>query len=337
MNITILGTGAWATALGCCLSLNKHNVMMWGIDKNEINDINAGYNKKYYGDQKLFANLKAIDDLAKSVEKAEYILLAVPSAFILDVIDKVKVHINKSKPITFINVAKGLDSNSNDVWSKSIKKSLKSYNVKIASLIGPSFAIDVYNKKPTIVNVAAKKMETSRIVSSLFNSYFFKCVPINDENGAQVLAALKNLLAIAIGIAEENHNSINTITALLTAGINEMQKIANIMGAKYKTILQYCGIGDIFLTCTCDKSRNFSFGKQIFRDGIYKTLEKNKSTVEGYKVYPIVKQIIIKHKLESPIFSLICKVLDGNLDPSKFVDSCLELIMIQVEKETTQK
>lgn len=332
MKITILGTGAWATALGCCLSLNNHDVVMWGIDKHEIHDINLGYNKKYFGNIKLFSKLKAIDSMEKALENCEYIILAIPSVFILEVVEKAKMHLNKNDFIIFINVAKGLDSSTNDVWSKSIKKILKGYNAKIATLIGPSFAIDVLNKKPTIVNVAAKKMETSKMVSHLFNSHFFKCIPINDENGSQVLAALKNLLAIAIGIAKENHNSINTITALLTAGINEMQEIARIMGAKYKTILQYCGIGDIFLTCTSNQSRNFTFGKEIFREGIYKTLEKNKNTVEGYKVYPVVKQLINKNKLNCPIFSLICKVLDGNLNSSKFVDSCLEQIMVEAEK-----
>lgn len=333
MKITILGTGAWATALGCCLSLNNHNVIMWGIDKSEVDDINLGYNKKYFDNIKLFSKLKATNNMESALENCKYIILAIPSAFILDVIEKAKIFLSKNDFIIFINVAKGLDSSTNDVWSKSIKKSLKGYNAKIATLIGPSFAIDVFNKKPTIVNVAAKKMEISRVVSSLFNSYFFKCIPINDENGAQVLAALKNLLAIAIGIAKENHNSINTITALLTAGINEMQVIAQIMGAKYKTILQYCGIGDIFLTCTSNQSRNFTFGKDIFRYGIYKTLEKNNSTVEGYKVYPVVKQLVNKNKLDSPIFSLICKVLDGDLDASRFVDSCLEEIMVRVQKE----
>lgn len=338
MKITILGTGAWGTALGCCLSLNKHEVVMWGIDENEINDINHNYNKKYFGNEKLFAPLKATNDLHEAISSSDYVLIAIPSVFIVDVLKKVTIILQeeKIKPI-FINVAKGLDSFTSDVWSKSIKKILKGFHSGITSLIGPSFAIDVFEKKPTIVNVASKKIETAKNVSELFNSSFFKAVPIDDEIGAQILSAIKNLLAIAIGIAEENHNSINTISALLTVGVNEMQLIAKVMGAKEKTILQYCGIGDIFLTCTCDKSRNFSFGKQVYKNGIYKSLEQNKSTVEGYKVYPTVNELIKNNKIKAPLFTLICKVLSGDLSAKLFVEKALDEIMKLAKDDADKK
>lgn len=325
--ICVLGSGAWGTALSCCLSLNKHDVIMWGINPKEVDDINNGLNSTFFGDKKLFAKVKATTDLKEALIDAYYILIAVPSTYILDVLNQVKPLLNLKQKYVFINVAKGLDPNTNNVWSKSIYKNLKKYNIDLATLIGPSFAIDVYDKKPTIVNVVSKKVDVAKKVGSLFNSNFFKAVVCKDEIGSQVLASLKNLLAIAIGISEENHNSINTISALLTQGVNEMQLIAKHMGAKEKTILQFCGIGDIFLTCTSDKSRNFTFGRQVFKYGITKVLKDNKKTVEGYKVYPIVKKIIEEKKLDTPVFKLIIKVLDNKLEQSKFVDTSLEWIM----------
>lgn len=325
--ICVLGTGAWATALGCCLSKNNNEVILWGISLEEIEDINSGYNKKYFGNNKLFSEIKATTDLKEALNNARYALIAVPSNAIISVIQNVKKYWSKDQQLTFINVAKGLDSNTDDVWSKSIKKELKHYNFDLASLVGPSFAIDVFDQKPTVVNVSSKRLETSKRVSELFNCDFFKAIPITDEIGVQVLSALKNLLAIGVGIAQENHNSINTISAMLTEGVMEMEIIAKKMGAKSKTILQFCGIGDIFLTCTSDKSRNFTFGKEIFRNGLQKTLDINKNTVEGYKVYKIVDDIIKKFNLDTPVFKLIIKVLDGKLLPSNFVNASLEDIL----------
>lgn len=331
--ICVLGSGAWGTALSCCLSKNKNKVVIWGINENEINDINNGYNKKYFGDKKLFARFEATLDLNAALKDARYILIAVPSNVIISVIKELKLVLNKNTPLTFINVAKGLDSNTDDVWSKSIKKELKRFDFDLVSLVGPSFAVDVFDQKPTVVNVSSKRLEVSRRVSELFNSNFFKAIPIADEIGVQVLSALKNLLAIGVGIAQENHNSINTISAMLTEGIMEMQVIAKKMGSKSKTILQFCGIGDIFLTCTSDKSRNFTFGKEIFRNGLQKTIKNNKTTVEGYKVYKIVSQILNKYKLDTPVFKLIIKVLDGKLAPQDFVNASLEDILKNSKKQ----
>lgn len=326
-NICILGTGAWATSLGCCLSKNNHKVIMWGIKQSEIDDLNNGYNKSFYNDQKLFAKVEATNDLKYALEEAEYILIAVPSTFITDVLSKVKPLLKEDKKYIFINVAKGLDQSTQDVWSKSIHNQLNGLNAYVSTLIGPSFAIDVFNQKPTVINIVSNNNDISKEVAQLFNSNFFKAVVCDDEIGAQVLAALKNLLAIAIGISQENHNSINTISALLTQGVNEMQDIAIKMGSKPNTILQFCGIGDIFLTCTSDKSRNFTFGREIFRDGIESILANNNKTVEGYKVFPIVKEIIDTHNLNVPIFKLIIKVLNKEIKPSLFVDYVLNEII----------
>lgn len=326
--VCILGTGAWATALGCCLSLNNLDVSLWGISETQINDLNNGYNREFFGDKKLFSKVFATNNLELSLKDASYILIAVPSTFIINVLEQVKKYLIKNKKYIFINVAKGLDERTNNIWSISIKESLKDFDVDLVTLIGPSFAIDVFDQKPTIVNVISKDVNVAKGVSSIFNLNFFKAIVCDDENGAEVLAALKNLLAIAIGISVEQHNSINTTSALLTQGVSEMQLIAKMMGSKEKTILQFCGIGDIFLTCTSDKSRNFTFGRNIFKYGVEEVIKENKLTVEGYKVFPIVKKIINLKKINTPLFLLIIDVLEERLAPNDFVSKSLENIII---------
>ena len=327
VKICILGTGAWGTALACCLANNNFNVCLWGINQQEVNDLNEGYNRAFFGDRPLFASVNATLDLKSALFNADFILIAIPSTFITSVIKQVIEFLEHKKKYIVINVAKGLDEESKNVWSYTIYRLLNKFNVDIVTLIGPSFAIDVFEKKPTIVNVVSRKVDSAKKVAKMFNSNFFKAIIIKDERGAQVLASLKNLLAIAMGIAAENHNSINTVSALLTQGINEMQTIAKHMGAKYDTILQFCGIGDIFLTCTSDKSRNFTFGKKIFNEGVENVVKNNNTTVEGYKVYPIIQKIILEKNIDVPIFKLIIQVLNQTIKPQNFVDLALEMIL----------
>lgn len=324
--VCILGTGAWATALGLRLSLNGKTVFLWGIDNNEVNDINSGYNKKYFGDNKFASSLSATTNLNNAIGDSKYIIFAVPSDALKEVLEKLKAVVSPKSNVIFVNVIKGLDSSTNDILSKTIRKELKNYSGKLVTLCGPSFAVDVFDQKPTIINAAGKNFNAVRSVCEIFNSDVFKIIPCNDEIGLQVFSSLKNLLAIAVGIAQENHNSINTISAMLTMGIDEMQDIACHMGANKKTMISFCGIGDIFLTCTSDKSRNFSFGREIFKNGLEKTINNNKKTVEGFKVYKIVDSIIKNHNINSPVFSSIIDVLDGKLAPEKFIERCWELI-----------
>lgn len=323
--ICILGTGAWATALGVSLSKNNNTVFMWGINLKEINDINSGYNKKYFGENKFCSSLSATNDLSVAIGNSKFIVLAVPSNAVVDVINKLKTKISKKSKLILVSVVKGLDDKTNNVISKTIKKLLKGYKIKLATICGPSFASEVFNNKPTIVNVASSDLKTSIAVSKLFNCDILKVIPCLDEIGLQVYSALKNLLAIGIGLASEQYNSIDTTSAMLTLGVNEMAMIGKKMGAKKKTIFDFCGIGDIFLTCTSKQSRNYSFGNSLFLKGVEKTIIENTKTVEGYKVYKTVENIINIKKLDTPLFSSIVKLLNNELNPNEFVKNIWNL------------
>lgn len=324
--ICILGTGAWATALGVLLSKNNNTVFMWGINQKEINDINSGYNKQYFGEKRFESSLSATNDLKVGIGNSKYLILAVPSSAIVSVVEKLKEQVSKKSRLVLISVVKGLDEKTHNVISKTIKRILKGYKMKLVTICGPSFAEEVFYEKPTIVNAASSHYETTRAVCKLFNTDLFKVVPCQDEIGLQVYSALKNLLAIGVGLASEHFKSINTMSALLTVGISEMELIGRKMGTKKDSIFEFCGIGDIFLTCTSPKSRNFSFGKSIFQNGIKKAIESNKSTIEGFQVSSIVEKIIIERNLTTPLFSTIIKVLKGEIEPNNMVMVAWDLI-----------
>lgn len=324
--ICILGTGAWATALGVSLSKNNNTIFMWGINQKEINDINSGYNKQYFGDKKFASSLSATNDMKVAIGNSKYILLAVPSSALKDVLEKLKLNISKQSNLIIINVIKGLDDNTQDVISKSIKKTLKGYKAKLVTICGPSYAEEVFNEFPTIVNASSSNLKITKQVCDLFDSKYLKVIPIKDEIGLQIFSAIKNLLAIGIGIAYEHFKSTNATSALLTIGINEIKTIAIKMGADKKTILDFCGVGDIFLTCSSPQSRNFSFGKEIYQKGVTQAVNLNKKTVEGYQVYKVVEKIIATHDLNTPLFSSIINVLNEKIKPENLISTVWDLV-----------
>ncbi|MDE5774786.1 MAG: NAD(P)-binding domain-containing protein, partial [Malacoplasma sp.] len=167
--ICILGTGAWATALGIRLSLNGATVFMYGVDIFEVNDINSGYNKKYFGEKKFISSLSATTDLSTAIGDSKFIILAFPSNYLIEVLRKLRTIISRNSNVILINTIKGLDQVTHDVLSKTIKKELKGYKAKIVTLSGPSLASDVFDLKPTIVNISGKNKETVSSVINLFN------------------------------------------------------------------------------------------------------------------------------------------------------------------------
>lgn len=326
--ILILGTGAWATALANILIENKHFVDMYGIDEKEIKDLNNQCNTKYFGYKKLVNKPSHVcSDLKKLLSyNPTYILIAIPSIFIDDVLNQL-IQLTNDKYI-FINVAKGLSNKSNVSLSTMIKSTVKNNSNGLVTLIGPSFANEVFENEPTIVNAISSQKALAAKVANLFNNNHFKCVEITDELGAELCAALKNVMAIACGITYQLHTSINTRSAILAQVTKEIYYIIKKQGGEIDTLLQFCGIGDIFLTCSDDKSRNFSFGKMVAIKGARKALERNTKTVEGYKTLEVAHNLVDKYKLDTPVIKALYDVVYKNKDPKTFVNDIIKKIII---------
>ncbi len=325
--VAILGTGAWGTALATVLLNTGNSVAMWGINDKEISDLKKQKNTKFFGDKKFHGRLSLVTKNIKEISnfKPKFVIIAVPSIYIEKVLLQV-VPVIKSNPI-YINVAKGFDPKTLNTWSETIKKIIKSKSKGFVALIGPSFAVEVYDRNKTIVNVVSEKIEVAKQVKKIFDTDYFKCIPISDLNGAEAISALKNVMAIASGILYSQHTSINTRSAILAQIATEISNILKIIGGKQETLSQFCGIGDIYLTCTSEKSRNFSFGLGIGRLGSKNIDELVKiRTVEGYWATKIAYQIINKHKINAPIISYLYKILYKQADPKKFINNIIKAI-----------
>ncbi|WP_416738027.1 NAD(P)H-dependent glycerol-3-phosphate dehydrogenase [Mycoplasmopsis meleagridis] len=323
--IIFIGTGAFASALASVLSYNNHKIVMWGINDEEIIDINKGFNKKYFQEKEFnnTKNIRATNDLESALKNIDYLVLAVPSNAFEVVIPKIN-KVLKNRKINVLNVAKGIDSKTKKFYSDALKQYFGSNLNNLATLVGPSFAVEVFNSKLTMVNVVGEKKSYISKVASLFENEYFKAFISDDVYGAQLFASLKNVYAIGMGILRALTNDKNPEAALLTLALNE---IRNIKKALYKDIkvvnpidYSFAAIGDTFLTCTSEKSRNFTFGLKIKNLGIEKALESNKTTIEGYRNALIFKELLTKIDYNAPFLDSILEILFKNKEPNLLLD-----------------
>ena len=317
-NILIIGSGAFGTALGQILINNDHNVYVYS---NNMEIINSLMNNKHplFPNKKIDAPKKCFSNYCDAFKiNYDYILLCTPSTALYDVYDQIKPYLNKNMIV--INSSKGLNikSQSNNFSDLFLKDNLiKNY----ALIAGPSFADEIINKDKTIVNIVCNDLNICNEIKMLFNNYYFKMIPYQNEDIVTLSCSLKNVLAIGFGIISEINQSQNTQSAFLTMGIHEIQKIINWSFQNSNSdLINYFGIGDIFLTCNSTLSRNFCFGQSIYKNGLKQTLENSKNkTVEGYNTLKNMYEKYILN-LNLPFFNILYQVCFNNLDPKLFLD-----------------
>ncbi|VEU70141.1 NAD(P)H-dependent glycerol-3-phosphate dehydrogenase [Mycoplasmopsis glycophila] len=319
-----IGTGAWSSALANVLSHNDYQSMLYGIDQNEIQDIAKGFNTKYFSSREFFnhENIFVTNKLSELIKFSDVIVLGIPSQFVQSVLKELQNEL-KYKKIDLINLSKGFEPNSEKPFSEFIKKKFKRNLKNLATFIGPSFAVEVFNEQFTTINVVGENVEYINSLTKAFNNNFFNLVPEQNEVGAEIFAAIKNVLAIGMGIISIIYESINTNAALLTMGIQEISKIVKELNPNVnnsEVAMSFAGIGDVFLTCSSTKSRNYRFGQQIAEIGLEKTLEENSRTVEGIETAKTLAKILKKHDIDVPFLKNILSIISGQKNPLKILD-----------------
>lgn len=317
-NILIIGSGAFGTALSQPLIDNNNNVFFYSKNIDVSKEIMNGKHPLFPN-----VNIKSPKKCFDSYKEAfsndiDVILLCVPSKSLSSIYSEIKPFL--SKKMTIVNSAKGLNSSSkHGVWSDLFESNIID---KYALIVGPSFAEDVINRHKTIINVVSSSKDVANYIKSLFDNEYFKLVFFGDEYVASLVSSIKNALAIALGLVSFLDNSMNTQSAFLTIGLGEIQKIVTVLTNSNKNqILDFFGVGDIFLTCSSDMSRNYRFGYQIGKNGLENTLNSLKDqTIEGYKTIECVNEYINKYNLELPLFSSLYDICYENKNPINFLN-----------------
>lgn len=316
-NILIIGTGAYGTALANILTDNNHNVIMYGINKKEINDINKYHiNSKFFENIKINKNIKATNNFLEAIQNIEYIVFSAPIVSINIIIKKINKFLKKS--IVFINTAKGLDPKTGNILSYTFQKLINFTVIKyFGGLYGPSIAKEIILKKPTFVIAVAKNIKIANKIKILFNNNYFIVSSNTDFIGIEYSAALKNSIAIMSGISYGLYHSDNMKASLITMGINEIKKIALIKGAKNNTFFNYACLGDLLLSTTSINSRNYFLGLEIAKqDNATLVLQNNKKTVEGVLTCKTVFNIAQIQQIKLPLFEILYNILYKNKKPS---------------------
>ena len=325
--IGILGSGAWGTALACCLN-KKENITLWSNEKQTVLNINKyRHNKIFLPKIKIPSNVFATNNL-EDLKNCKFIFICIPSQFVKKIIIKFKKIYKKE--MIFLNCSKGIEHNSQLLISDLIKKILP--KAKLAILSGPSFAIEVAKKKPTAVTVASKNQNDAKKLAKLINSKIFRCYYSNDIIGVQFGGIIKNILAIASGIVEGQNLGLNARAALISRGLVEMKRIGVAYGAKEFTFNGLSGLGDLMLTCNANLSRNFTTGLLIGKGKKIKQVIKFKKTVsEGVLNSKTIFKLSRKKKIEMPVCEAVYKILYKR---NKIKETIEKILSRDIKKET---
>jgi glycerol-3-phosphate dehydrogenase (NAD(P)+) len=319
--IAVLGCGSWGTALAIHLARNDQQVLLWGHDATEVAELQTAHcNLRYLPSIVLPETLQVTHDLQTVFKQADDILIVVPSHAFRATLQKMKPLITKHTRIAW--ATKGLDPQSHQLLHIITNEVLG--EIPNAALSGPSFAKEVAQGLPTAVTVASQNSAFAKDLINYFHSKTFRVYSSVDIAGVQLGGAMKNVLAIAVGIADGLKFGANARAALITRGLAEMIRLGLALGAQRETLMGLAGMGDLVLTCTDDQSRNRRFGLAIGKGNNSQAAEKNiGQVVEGIRTAKEIFHLAKQYKVETPICEQVYRILYENVTPQTAVTALL--------------
>ncbi len=325
LKIGVIGAGAWGTSFANYLAnIKKYNVLLWAKENEVVDDIlEFRENKVFLPNIKLSENLIPTNNLKYAIENSDILIIAVPSKFCPQMYDDISKYLSNQY---VVSLTKGLDEE--NIWFLSElmeKKFPQKIKNKIAILSGPSFAKELANNHPTAVVVASKDEITAQIIQEGFSSDIFRIYITTDVRGVELGGALKNVIAIASGIASGMGFGYNSVASLITRGNIEIIRLGLKLGAKEQTFLGLSGIGDLMLTCFGPLSRNRTFGYRVGRgENMDDILKNSKTVVEGLTTVKTALKLAEKHKVEMPITRSIYEIVYEKLPLKEAVSKLMK-------------
>ena len=318
MKVTVLGTGAYGLALSKILLDNDNEVVLWtALEEEKKELIETKKSSKLQG-YRLKDGVLVTTNLKCSIENSDLIVIAIPTAFISNVCKELKKYIKANQYICI--ASKGIENDTCLFIHDIIKSEIKTK--KIGAISGPSFAIDLLKGVPVGLSVASKNKRTIKIIQKAFSNDLFKLYPTTDLIGIEVCGAVKNIIAIASGIIDGMGYPISTQALLITESLHDIKSLIHALGGSKNTILSFAGFGDIILTCTSSKSRNYSYGKLIGKKEDKKLIEiyEKNNTVEGLYTLKSINKLITNNKIDIPTFKIIYNIIFNNEDVEKLIE-----------------
>lgn len=325
-DISIIGAGSWGTALAVLLHKNGHRVTVWSVIESEIKMLQKEHeHKDKLPGVKLPEDMEFTTDLEKAVTGAEVEVLAVPSPYTRSTSHSMAPLVKEGQIV--VNVAKGIEEKTLLTLSQIIEEEIP--QARVAVLSGPSHAEEVGRGIPTTIVVGAKEKQVAEYLQNIFMNEVFRVYISPDVLGIELGAALKNVVALAAGIADGLGYGDNTKAALITRGITEIARLGVAMGGKFETFCGLTGIGDLIVTCASMHSRNRRAGILIGQGYTMKqAMDEVKMVVEGVYSAKAAMGLAKKFDVQLPIIEQVNAVLfEGQL-----ADEAVKNLMLRDKK-----
>ncbi|MDQ6871318.1 MAG: NAD(P)-dependent glycerol-3-phosphate dehydrogenase [Gemmatimonadota bacterium] len=307
MRCAVVGAGAWGTALADLLARNGHHVTLWAYEADVVQAINEKHeNARFLAGHRLAPALTAVVDLRKALEGAELVTLATPSQVLRSIVKSARSSFVSESPI--VVASKGLEPTTLALMTDVAEEEIP--GATVVALSGPSFAAEVVKGQPTAVVVASKSENAAAFVQRAFSSPYFRAYTHTDVTGVELGGALKNVMAVATGIAEGLGLGFNARAALITRGLAEMTRLGVALGADQSTFAGLAGLGDLVLTCTGSLSRNRAVGLELGKGRqLGEVLGDTETVAEGVVTARGARDLAARENVEMPIVDTVNRVL----------------------------
>ncbi|MBN9353484.1 MAG: NAD(P)-dependent glycerol-3-phosphate dehydrogenase [Hyphomicrobium denitrificans] len=309
-SISIIGGGAWGTALAQTLSYNDANVTLWAREPEIVEDINARHvNRVFLPGVDLNVSIRATGDLAK-VAAADAILAVAPAQHLRAVLSDLARHLPDGVPIVICS--KGIEQATGKFMGDVLEEVVP--QVTRAVLSGPSFAADVARGLPSALTLACRNEAVGRALTASLSSRQMRLYWSSDVLGAELGGSVKNVLAIAAGIVEGRGLGTSAHAAIVTRGFAELRRFGDVMGARPETLLGLSGLGDLILTCGSAQSRNMSLGRGLGEGRTLSEILGGRSAVtEGVYTAAALVGLARSKAVEMPIAEAVHEIIEGRL------------------------
>jgi glycerol-3-phosphate dehydrogenase (NAD(P)+) len=313
MRCAVIGAGAWGTALADLLARNGHDVALWAREAEVVASVNATHeNTSFLAGAKLHEGVVAHADLSSACTGAALVLFATPSHVLRSIARSAAPAVGAGA--TIVVATKGVERDTLAVMSDVLAEQFPSHAV--VALSGPSFAAEVVARQPTAVVAASTNAEAATLVQRALSGDEFRVYTHDDVMGVELGGALKNVIAVATGIAEGLGMGFNARAALITRGLAEMTRLGVKMGASPLTFAGLAGMGDLVLTCTGALSRNRSLGVEIARGvSLDEALAQRHTVAEGVMTTHSARALAEREGIEMPIVSAVYRILFEHQPP----------------------
>lgn len=318
MKVSVIGTGIYGIALSLDIVSNGHHIKMWTENQDLEKHFLEKHNLKPITDAFIPDAIEITSDLKEALESADFVVLATSAKYIRTICNQMKKYFNVLTPICI--ASKGIENNTFSFLSDIVRNELKAKHIAVIS--GPTFAIDLINQDPVALSAAVTTNKAFQFTSLAFDNERLKLRENRDLYGTQLCGSVKNVIAIASGILDGLGFSESTRALLITESMHDIKELLVKMECNPKTIMSFAGIGDLMLTASSPKSRNYRYGRLLGERKETAEIDEylKHNTTEGYYTLLSIKDLTKNRKIKMPIINIIYDIAINHKDPEILVD-----------------